>query len=271
MRRYDIMQQEFEKFLHSGHSITIGYKEVIAVIKTIRLYNVIFFFLLFATVVVALFFVLFAKSSDISLVSNSAKADKHVLVIDAGHGGADGGAVSLSGVLESELNLDIALRMAELSGLTGIKYIMTRDCNDISYPESAKSIAKKKVFDQKHRAEQINNTSNAILISIHQNCYPHKAPFGPQSFYSKIGGSDVLAKLVQNSMNTVLCPGNRRMAMPVAKDIYLFKSVTCPAVLVECGFVSNPTESELLDTESYRLKIATVLTCAYLQYMDSND
>lgn len=257
--------------MHSGLSVTIGYKEVNAVIKTIRLYNVIFFFLLFATVVVALFFVLFAKTSDISLVSTLRKTDMPVLVIDAGHGGADGGAVSLSGVLESELNLDIALRMAALSDLTGIEYTMTRDSNDISYPESAKSIAKKKIFDQKNRAGQINKTSNAVLISIHQNCYPHKAPFGPQSFYSKVEGSDSLAELIQSSMNTVLCPGNRRIAMPVSKDIYLFKTVNCPAVLVECGFVSNPKESELLDTETYRLEIATALTCAYLQYLDSNE
>lgn len=257
--------------MHSGHSVTIVYKEVIAVIKTIRLYNVIFYFLLFLTVVVALFFVLFAKNSDISLVSTSGKTDMPVLVIDAGHGGADGGAVSLSGVLESELNIDIALRMAALSDLTGIEYTMTRESNDISYPESAKSIAKKKIFDQKNRAEQINNTSNAVLISVHQNCFPHKAPFGPQSFYSKVEGSDSLAELIQSSMNTVLCPGNRRIAMPVSKDIYLFKTVNCPAVLVECGFVSNPKESELLDTETYRLEIATVLTCAYLQYLDSNE
>lgn len=240
-------------------------------IKTIKLCNVSFFFLISATVVIALVLVMFTKNSDISLVSASGKTDKPVLVIDAGHGGADGGAVSLSGVLESELNLDIALRMAALSDLTGIEYTMTRESNDISYPESAKSISNKKKYDQKQRVKMISDTSNAVLISVHQNCYPHKSPFGPQSFYSKIVGSDSLAELIQNSMNTVLCPGNRRIAMPVAKDIFLFKSVNCPAVLVECGFVSNPSESKLLDTETYRLKIAAVLTCAYLQYLDSNE
>lgn len=240
-------------------------------IKTIKLCNVSFFLLICASVVIALFFVLLAKNFDFPLVSASAKTNMPVLVIDAGHGGADGGAVSLSGVLESEINLDIALRMAALSDFIGIEYTMTRESNDISYPDSAKSIAKKKVFDQKHRVEQINKTSNAVLLSIHQNCYPHKSPFGPQSFYSKIGGSDSLAELVQNSMNNALCPGNRRIAMPVAKDVFLFKSVNCPAVLVECGFVSNPTESKLLDTETYRLKIAAVITCAYLQYLDSNE
>ena len=257
--------------MHSGQGKAIGYKEVIAMIKTIKLSNVIFLILMLLTVLVALFFLLFAKNSHFSLVSASGKADMPILVIDAGHGGEDGGAVSLSGVYESEINLDIALKMAAISGLTGVEYNLTRESNEISYPDSAKTVSSRKKYDQKKRVEQINETSNAVLISIHQNFYPHKSPHGPQSFYAVNAGSDSLAELMQGTMNSSVCPGNRRIAMPVAKDVFLFKNVSCPAVLVECGFISNPEESELLGIESYRLKIATALTCAYLQYLDTND
>ncbi len=237
-------------------------------IKTIRLQTVIFWFLALAAAAAVM---LIADGSDIKSIFTSGKKDSPVLVIDAGHGGADGGATSLSGVLESELNLDISQRMAALSGLTGIEFIMTRDSDNIEYPDSANSISKKKKYDQKKRVELINDTRNAILISVHQNCYPHKSPHGPQSFYSRNEGSDSLAVLIQDSMNAALCPGNRRIAMPVANNIYLFKNITCPAVLVECGFISNPKESELLNTEAYRLKIAAVLISAYLRYLDMNE
>ena len=257
--------------MHSVHSRAIGYKEVIAVIKTFKLINVIFFILLLLTVLISLIFVLFARKNNFSFISASGKAEMPVLVIDAGHGGEDGGAVSLSGVYESEINLDIALRMAALSDLTGIEYTMTRENNNIAYPDSAKTVASRKKYDQKKRVEQINEINNAVLISIHQNFYPHKAPHGPQSFYAANAGSDSLAELVQGAINLSVCPGNRRIAMPVAKDVYLFKNVSCPAVLVECGFISNPEEAELLGTEAYRLKIAAALTCAYLQYLDTND
>ncbi len=240
-------------------------------IKTIKLHTAVFWILIFAAVVAAILFMLFSDNSDFPSVFASGKSDGPVLVIDAGHGGEDGGAVSLSGVYESEINLDISQRMAALSGLTGIEFTMTRDSDDIEYPSELKSTSKRKKYDQKKRVELINGMSNAILISVHQNFYPHKSPHGPQSFYSDNEGSDSLAALIQDSMNMALYPENRRIAMPVADNVYLFKNVKCPAVLVECGFISNPEESSLLDTESYRLKIAAVLISSYLKYLDTNE
>lgn len=240
-------------------------------IKTIKLQTAVFWLLIFAAVVAAVLFMLFSDSFDFSSINTSGKTDGPVLVIDAGHGGEDGGAVSLSGVLESNINLDIAQRMAALSGLTGIEFVMTRDSEDVEYPAELKSTSKRKKYDQKKRIELINATRNAVLLSVHQNFYPHKSPHGPQSFYTKIEGSDSLAALIQDSMNKTLCPGNRRVAMPADNDIFLLKSVKCPAVLVECGFISNTEESKLLDTESYRLKIATVLVSSYLKYLDTNE
>lgn len=257
-------------YLHSVHGIAIGYKEVTAVIKTISMKNVLFWLLILAAAAAAIIFINPAADSDLPSIFTSGGTKKPVLVIDAGHGGEDGGATSLSGIYESELNLDISLKMAALSGLTGIQFIMTRESDEIEYPESAKSTAKRKKYDQKKRVELINSTENAVLISVHQNFYPHKSPHGPQSFYSINGDSDALAILIQETMNAALCPENRRLAMPVDKGVYLFKNVSCPAVLVECGFISNPEESKLLETETYRLKIAAALVSAYLRYTDTN-
>ncbi|MEA4894539.1 MAG: N-acetylmuramoyl-L-alanine amidase [Oscillospiraceae bacterium] len=240
-------------------------------IKTIKIENAVFWFLVSAAVISAVLFLFLSDDLQLSAVLTPTGTDMPVLVIDAGHGGEDGGAVSLSGVHESEINLDISKKMAALSGLTGIKYAMTRDSENIVYPEGLKTTSKRKKYDQQRRVDFVNGTDNAVLISVHQNCYPHKSPHGPQSFYSKAEGSSPLAVLIQDSLNAVISPGNRRISMPVAENIYLFKSVKCPAVLVECGFISNPEESEKLDTEAYRLKIATVLISSYLRYMDTKE
>ena len=107
-------------------------------LKTIKLQTAVFWILIIAAVIVAILFILFSDCSDYSSIFTSNKIDRPVLVIDAGHGGEDGGAVSLSGIHESEINLDIAQRMAVLSGLSGIEFKMTRDSEDIEYPAELK-------------------------------------------------------------------------------------------------------------------------------------
>jgi len=240
-------------------------------IKTIKLEKLLFFALMILAVILAIVFVHGSEISGNTFSYGTGREEMPTLVIDAGHGGEDGGAVSLSGVLESTINLDIALKMAALADLTGIKYSMTRDSAEIIYPDSAKSTAKRKVYDQKHRADIINKTSNAILISIHQNYFGHAAVNGPQAFYTKKDGSELLAKLIQSTMNNNLCPGSRRVAAPVSQSIFLFKSVSCPAALIECGFISNPKESQLLNTEDYKRKISVLLMSAYMQYLSADD
>jgi len=240
-------------------------------IKAFSLTKVLYVILMLFAVIAA-FVIFFSSGKDETpSVFSLGKVDLPILVIDAGHGGADGGAVSDTGVRESVINLDISKRMAALAELAGLPYTMTRVSEDIEYPESAKSIAHKKVYDQKKRVELINNTPNAVLISIHQNKFPHKSVSGPQSFYSKNLGSDAFAELVQNSVNLAICPNNRRVAAPIAQNLFLYKNVKCPTVLIECGFLSNPNEEKLLSTDEYKLKIAVALTSAYLQYLSEKD
>ena len=105
---------------------------------------------------------------------------KQVLILDAGHGGEDGGAVAPNGTVEADINLQIALRARAIAEMTGIEVVMTRDSPDIAYPDNATTIGERKKADQHQRAELIRKTDNAVLISIHQNCYPDCKPSGAQ-------------------------------------------------------------------------------------------
>ena len=196
-----------------------------------------------------------------------APTEPPVLVIDAGHGGADGGAVAADGTLESDINLDIARRLEALAGFWGAETVMTRTGKDIAYPADAGSIAQKKIADQHARVGLVNNTPGAVLLSIHQNNYPAPSPHGIQVFYGAAPGSDALAEIAQVNLTEQLCPDNRRMASKVDTGVYLMKNAHCTAVLVECGFLSNPGDLGALQTEGYRMKLAAVLLASYLQYI----
>lgn len=197
----------------------------------------------------------------------SASAEPRLtLVIDPGHGGEDGGAVAQNGTLESDINLDIALRLKELADFWGISSVMSREEASIDYPAGAVTLAQKKKADQNARLELIGSTPGAVLISIHQNYYPSETPYGIQVFYGTVEGSQSLAVLMQNNLTVELCPDNRRVAAQIDSGIYLMREAECPAVLVECGFLSNPSERDKLEDPTYRGELAAVLLASYLQY-----
>lgn len=200
------------------------------------------------------------------LTTSSAKIS-HILVIDPGHGGEDGGAVAANGTLESNINLQIALRLEALSAFWGVETVMTRQHAEIDYPESAETLSAKKKADQNARLSLINSTPGAILFSIHQNYYPSESPWGIQVFYGSVAQSDALATVTQSNLTGQLCPDNRRLAAPMDDSIYLIKNAKCPAILIECGFLSNPGELEALETHSYQLELASVMLASYLQYI----
>ena len=191
---------------------------------------------------------------------------KRVLIIDPGHGGLDGGAVGINGTIESGINLDVGIKLRDLALLCGESVVMTRDTCDIDYPDPAASIASKKKSDQKQRIEIINSIPNATLISIHQNIFSSKSPRGAQVFFRDTEESFALAETIQKLMNYHLIPNSRRVAAPISRDIYLMKNVDCTAVLVECGFLSNPEECNLLNDNSYRVKLAMVMLASWLEY-----
>lgn len=194
---------------------------------------------------------------------------QQMLVIDAGHGGEDGGAQGENGLLESDINLEIALRMEALARFCGVPVCMTRSTREIDYPPELQKTAERKVWDQKQRVALLHEKSPAVLVSIHQNKYPHQSPYGPQVLYAEGEASKGLGELMHDLLTQKLCPENRRVAAPIAKEIYLTRMADCPAVLVECGFLSNPAEAEKLASPEYQTKLACTLLCAYTQYFSA--
>lgn len=189
------------------------------------------------------------------------------VVVDAGHGGEDGGTLSCTGVRESGLNLEIALRVNDLFALLGQRTRMLRTQDISLHDTDAATIAARKASDIRARVRLTEETPKAVLLSIHQNHFPESKYRGAQVFYAAADGSRALAERLQTALGTQLDPDNHR-ACKKAGEIYLLKHVSCPAVLVECGFLSNPAEEALLRTPEYQKKLAAVLCCGMLEFLE---
>ena len=182
---------------------------------------------------------------------------RYVFVIDAGHGGEDGGAVSCSGVKESGINLDIALRLNDMLHLLGAETVMIRKA-DVSVHTSGNSIGARKASDLRERVRIVNSMENSILISIHQNYFTQSQYSGAQMFYNDQAGAMELAKSLQDSFVSTINRGSNRQSKEV-DGIYLLENIHRPGILVECGFLSNPQEETLLRTGEYQKKICCVI------------
>lgn len=189
---------------------------------------------------------------------------QHAVIIDAGHGGVDGGATSCTGVLESQINLEIALRLEELMHLLGYEPLMIRR-TDISVYTEGETIAAKKVSDLKQRVRIVNETEGGFLISIHQNQFSDSRYSGAQVFYAKDEVSKLLATQLQRGLVDCLNTGSKRMAKQ-ARGIYLMEKITNPGVLIECGFLSNIKEEALLRDAQYQKKLCAVIGATLSTY-----
>ncbi|SHH49776.1 N-acetylmuramoyl-L-alanine amidase [Sporobacter termitidis DSM 10068] len=211
-----------------------------------------------------IYFFIRGGAHDGTAIKASAVKGDLTVIVDAGHGGADGGAVSLSGVKESAVNIDIATRLDLILGFFGTHVEMTRTSENLEYSEKSDTIRQKKAEDQSRRLKQINSAQNAVLISIHQNIYPSSGPFGAQVLYAPTNGSKEFGAAMQQLLIDALNPKNKRTADEAPDNILLMNHITCPALLIECGFLSNPEEEKLLMTDTYRTKIAAVIAAGYL-------
>lgn len=226
-----------------------------------RLFKII----LFALILVAACFVVRGARRMTSSVSSGeveVAEDKPCVVIDAGHGGADPGKVSVDGSLEKDINLQIALKLQQFLEMQDVHVVLTRDSDAGLYDENASN---KKVQDMKNRVGIIEGQQPVLTVSIHQNSYHEEYVHGAQAFY--YAGSEKskeLAERIQRVMALELDKDNARQAK--ANDsYYLLKKTSTPIVIVECGFLSNYEEAQKLSSELYQEKVAWAIHLAIMQ------
>ena len=194
-------------------------------------------------------------------VSSSALSGP-VIIIDAGHGGEDGGAVASDGTVEKDVNLKIALQTAKFLKIYGFEVIMTRE-SDVSTSNGDKFIKRE---DLENRLKLMKENKNAVFVSIHLNKFTTSAARGSQVFYSKYGDSKRLGDLIQKSIIDNLQPENKRVNKQATSSTYLLHNAVVPAVLVECGFLSNESELLRLKDGEYQKKLAFSITGGILEY-----
>lgn len=219
--------------------------------------------------VFALIFLLtFAGDRAVTVMAQSAPVqDRRCIIIDPGHGDPDGGAVSCTGAYESGINLEISRRLQDMLHLLGYNTVMTRTTDASVYTHGV-SIGEKKVSDLKERVRIVNATENGLLLSIHQNHYSDSRYSGAQMFWASTDGSRELAESLQSAFVTHLNPGSNRAAKK-CQGIYLMQHVECPAVLVECGFLSNPSEEAKLRDCEYQKRICCVIVSTITEFLSN--
>lgn len=189
-----------------------------------------------------------------------------VLVIDAGHGGEDGGTTGAAGTAEDEVNLSIAKRLEAMLTLMGYQTRMTRTDSG-SLATEGETIRARKQSDLRNRVALANKYQNSILVSIHQNHFPDPKYDGAQVFFTD--SAESLANAMQASLTTALAPQSRRTAKE-ASGIYLMEHITCPGLLIECGFLSNPAEEQKLLSAQYQKHLAAVMATVLAKYADGH-
>lgn len=201
----------------------------------------------------------------IFFIGNKVNEKQITIVIDPGHGGRDPGKVGVNNSLEKDINLSIANKLKNLLELNDIKVVMTREDDSGLYSEEDSS---KKRADLLNRVEMIHNSGADLAISIHQNSFTQEQCRGAQTFYySTSQEGRQLAELIQEQLKETLADGNHRMAKQ-NNNYYMLKKSKVPLVIIECGYLSNVREAELLLNEDYQEKVAWGIHLAILHFIN---
>ena len=191
-------------------------------------------------------------------------------IIDPGHGGEDGGAVASDGTQEKDINLKIALKLNDILTSLGFNTSMTRTTDTSISDSGTEGIREIKISDMHNRLEICNASDDNILISIHQNKFEQSKYSGAQMFYStNTSQSALLAQYIQESIVSLLQPENTREIKPADKNIYLLYNAKVPAVICECGFISNEQELNNLKDEEYQTKVAIAIAKGIIEYCEN--
>ena len=228
-----------------------------------------FFLIISYCMIIAMFIVgIYSGSHAVTVMVEGAPIRRQcTIVIDAGHGGIDGGATSCTGKLESSFNLEIALRLRDLFHLLGYDTKMIRT-SDISVYTKGETIAQQKISDLRQRVKIINETENALLLRIHQNNFTDSRYSGAQVFFGQEEGSEALAKSLQKAFVEHLNPGSKRQCKR-SEGIYLMEHINRPGVLIECGFLSNPEEETKLRDPEYQKKLCCVMVSTVTTFLSN--
>lgn len=222
------------------------------------------FFLLLLMLGIAAVAAVFYKRVDTAFSGVS----KFCVVLDAGHGSPDGGAVGANGTQEKDINLDIVLKLQEILENRGFEIILTRSGDSGVFDSSAKTIHEKKISDMNNRRDIINSGKADLFVSIHMNAFGNKNAEGLHIFYSRNHPeAEPLANLMQEKISDIT--GAKTHEVKIASDtLYLMKNPMPPAILAECGFITNPEEEKRLNDEEYRAKIAFAIADAISEYAE---
>lgn len=199
-------------------------------------------------------------------------SDAVTVIVDAGHGGEDGGAIGKSGSFEKDINLQFSLKVNDYLSLFGINTYMVRTEDRSVGDTSLLTIRERKVSDIRARAALMDLFENSIYLSIHQNEFSQSYVHGTQVFYAPNSEeSKQLAEIIQKTVCSLTQPQNTKVPKESGTNIYVLYNATKPACLCECGFVSNPDEEKLLLSEDYQRKFSLALSYSVLNYLNSEE
>lgn len=211
------------------------------------------------------FFYLSKQAAEVSGDLTKSKTQADVIVVDPGHGGADPGMIGIGGLEEKDINLEISLKLKTILEKNGFTVVMTREADEGLYTDTSRNM---KSQDMQKRIALINDTKPVLTISIHQNSYQDSGVKGPQVFYFQHSSEgEKLAQILQKSLNEGLGVTRAREAKPNT-SYYLLKRSEGVLVIAECGFLTNPDEAALLQTEEYQDKVANSLAEGIAAYLN---
>ncbi len=222
-------------------------------------------------VLVSLVFSFFAKMyrDDLEFEALETMTEEKIIILDAGHGGEDAGTTGVNGKLEKDLNLQIVLMLGEMLSEKGYTVIYTRTEDKLLYMEHEDIKGLRKISDLRNRCKVAKEYPNAIFVSVHMNSFGDGKYSGLQVYYSTINEESVkIANSIQTSVKKSLQPENNRK-IKEGKKIYLLENMDNPAVLIECGFLSNSIEAEKLSQKEYQKNLSFSIVCGIIEYMNT--
>ena len=194
------------------------------------------------------------------------------VIVDAGHGGMDGGTVAADGTVEKEINLAIAKRLASVLECAGLRTVMTRTGDDSIHDPSCTTVRAQKISDIRNRLHIMEQTEDSVFVSVHQNHFTEAKYHGTQVFYSgNDTRSEALAQCIQSAVVSTIQPENTREIKRSGTEIYLLYHAVRPAVMVECGFLSNPEETALLKSADYQTQMALAVAQGVMNFLESTE